>query len=293
MRVLPLILFLAMLAAAAAYAQNDTENTATTEPSSASETLELVTAQRFMDLQIRDSAGQPAGQLEYFMVDLDSGNLDYVVIGSGAGLDIGEELVAVPWATLELAPGGDALRFDGGREKIQQGPRIAEQRLLDMTLPNVFSQIVDYYVAPRPVVDSESMQAPTAPRHHRTQLLVGRRVVAVLSSDSTAPARRIEGARIAARDGEDIGEIREVMLDLDHGHIAYVTAQRPNREPAPMPFEVLDWNEGSETFELLVDARLLGEFPSFTQPDRATDISLDNLRRLFEHYGISPYWSAS
>lgn len=291
MGILPLMLVLAILSTGSALAQSDTQETASGEPSATTETLSLINADRFVDLEIRDSAGQRVGQLEYFMVDLDSGNLDYAVIGSGEGLDIGEELVAVPWATLSPEAGGESLRFDGSREKLQQGPRIAEQRLMDMTLPNVFSQIVDYYVAPRPVVDSEPMQAPTPPRHHSTQLLVGRRVVAVLSNDSTAPARRIEGARITARDGEDIGEIHEVMLDLDHGHIAYVTAQRLNQEPAPMPFGVLGWNEGSETFELLVDARLLGEFPSFTRPDGTMDIPLDNLRRLFEHYGVAPYWS--
>jgi len=292
MRLFNLILALWMAYPVAVLAQTDTPTPPTTEPTANLDPIHLLAADRFIELDFHTDDGQPAGQLEYFMVDLDTGNLDYVVLGSGEGLDIGEELVAVPWAALSLSADGSTLRFDGGQEKLQKAPRIARERLMDITLPNVFSSIVDYYVAPRPVVDSEPMAAPTAPVHHSTQLLVGRKVVSVLSNDSTAPARRIEGARIIDRLGEAIGEIGNVMLDLNHGHVAYVAVQRLNRAPAPLPFEALGWSDADEVFELLVDTRLLGEFPSLTG-EQSLDLSSTNLRRLFEHYGIPPYWPTS
>lgn len=111
----------------------------------------------------------------------------------------------------------------------------------------------------------------------------------VLSADS------INGQGVCNRDGEDLGEIEEIMLDLSSGRVAYAVLSfggflGMGDKLFAIPWEALTPDPVKDGFILNVDKETLenapgfdkDDWPSFTDPTWGT--------RVYSHYGLSPYW---
>src|SRR5512134_1561015 len=47
-----------------------------------------------------DAAGGVVGEIEYLLIDTGSAKVRFAIVGRGGVLDLGEELIAVPWSHL-------------------------------------------------------------------------------------------------------------------------------------------------------------------------------------------------
>jgi sporulation protein YlmC with PRC-barrel domain len=94
-------------------------------------TLQVTSADDLIGRAVREAQGREAGQVEYIMIDTQSGDVRYAVIGSGGELDIGNDLIVVPWSAVELKQ--QALVLNRSLSEIQQAPRLSEDRLVELT----------------------------------------------------------------------------------------------------------------------------------------------------------------
>ncbi len=108
-------------------------------------------------------------------------------------------------------------------------------------------------------------------------------------------ASTIEGTPVQNQAGEDLGEINELMIDLEKGRIAYAVLSFGGflglgDKLFALPWEALAISAGGDFFILNVPRERLEQAEGFDKdhwPDMA-DTSWGE--RLHTYYGYKPYW---
>ena len=91
-------------------------------------------------------------------------------------------------------------------------------------------------------------------------------------------ASTIKGDKVTNSKGEDLGKVEEIMLDLEHGRVAYVVLSfgrvnwMPNNKLFAVPWEVLSISFHDKKFILNVSKETLKSAPGFNR-DRWPDVA--------------------
>ncbi len=109
------------------------------------------------------------------------------------------------------------------------------------------------------------------------------------------PASTIEGTAVQNAAGEDLGEINELMIDMEQGRIAYAVLSfggflGMGDKLFALPWESLTIGPDGDVFILNVPREKLDNAPGFDKdnwPDMA-DISWRD--SVHTYYGYKPYW---
>ena len=110
-------------------------------------------------------------------------------------------------------------------------------------------------------------------------------------------ASTIIGDKVLNTAGEHLGNIKELMIDLDGGLIAYAVLSfggflGMGDKLFAIPWEALTIDEENHSVILDVDKEVLKEAPGFDKdnwPDNAK-YEAGWLLGVYEYYGYSPYW---
>ncbi len=108
----------------------------------------------------------------------------------------------------------------------------------------------------------------------------------ILSSTS------ITGTNVTNSKGENLGEIKDLMIDTQNGTVNYAVLSYGGflgmgDKLFAVPFEAFSVNETTETFILDVDKEVLKSAPGFDKNDwpKTSDTSFWN--GLYSHYGVT------
>jgi sporulation protein YlmC with PRC-barrel domain len=110
-------------------------------------------------------------------------------------------------------------------------------------------------------------------------------------------ASTIIGNKVVNRAGEQLGNLKELVLDLEDGRVAYAVLSfggfmGMGDKLFAIPWEALMLNPNDHTFILDIDKEVLQEAPGFDKdhwPDNA-QYEAGWLLDIYEYYGYSPYW---
>jgi sporulation protein YlmC with PRC-barrel domain len=110
-------------------------------------------------------------------------------------------------------------------------------------------------------------------------------------------ASKAIGSKILNPAGELLGNLKELVIDLDDGRIAYAVLSfggfmgRGDKLFA-IPWEALMLNTKDNTFILNVDKDVLKEAPGFDKDHWPNEAEYEAgwLLDIYEYYGYSPYW---
>lgn len=107
-------------------------------------------------------------------------------------------------------------------------------------------------------------------------------------------AARLIGNGVRNWDGESLGKIEDIMIDLESGAIAYAVLSFGGflgfgDKHFPVPWEVLAIDLDSGEFILDVDKETLEEAPGFKKDERP-DVTYDWLADIYQYYECDPYW---
>lgn len=111
------------------------------------------------------------------------------------------------------------------------------------------------------------------------------------------PATTMLGSQIVNRAGEQLGTLKELVIDLEDGRIAYAVlsfggVMGMGDKLFAIPWEALMLNAKDRTFILDVEKEVFKEAPGFDKdrwPDKA-QYEAGWLLDIYEYYGYSPYW---
>ncbi|MBN2117747.1 MAG: PRC-barrel domain-containing protein [Anaerolineales bacterium] len=110
-------------------------------------------------------------------------------------------------------------------------------------------------------------------------------------------ATAIVGSKVVNTAGEPLGNIKELMVDLDDGQIAYVALSFGGflglgDKLFAIPWEALTFAAEDQTVILDVDQEVLKNAPGFDKDHWPTSAQYEAgwLLDMYEYYGYSPYW---
>jgi sporulation protein YlmC with PRC-barrel domain len=109
-------------------------------------------------------------------------------------------------------------------------------------------------------------------------------------------ASTIIGDDVHNPQGEKLGNIKELMLDLDTGHVAYAVLSfggflGMGDKLFAVPFQALKLNPERENFTLDVPKERLEQAPGFDQDNWPSTGDRVWGQEIHAYYGYEPYWN--
>jgi Uncharacterized conserved protein len=105
------------------------------------------------------------------------------------------------------------------------------------------------------------------------------------------------GEKIVSREGEELGTLQELMIDLSTGHVNYAVLSFSGclgfgDKLFAIPWPALTLNAEEHTFTLHVDKDELADAPGFEKDNWPGEAEYESgwLFDLYEYYGYIPYW---
>lgn len=71
---------------------------------------------------VHNSAGDDLGKIEDFMIDTDTGEIDYAVMSFGGFLGMGDKLFAVPLQAMSIDTENEAFVLNESKERLENAP---------------------------------------------------------------------------------------------------------------------------------------------------------------------------
>lgn len=108
-------------------------------------------------------------------------------------------------------------------------------------------------------------------------------------------ASTIIGDDVVNAEGENLGEVKELMVDLDAGQIAYAVLSFGGflglgEKLFAIPWGALSLDPERTVFVLNLDREVLEEGPGFDKDDWPQTGDREYMIEIYEYYGYDPYW---
>ncbi len=108
-------------------------------------------------------------------------------------------------------------------------------------------------------------------------------------------ASTLEGDKVVNRQGEDLGEIDEIMLDVPRGRIAYAVMSSGGflgmgDKLFAIPWSALTLDTDNKCFVLDVDKQRLENAPGFDKDHWPSMADAEFGSQVHSYYGARPYW---
>jgi sporulation protein YlmC with PRC-barrel domain len=81
-----------------------------------------VRARKVIGTNVKDPSGRKIGEVEDVMLDKESNNIMFAVVGFGGFLGVAEKYHPIPWSSLEFNEGEDAYVVNYTKEQLQGAP---------------------------------------------------------------------------------------------------------------------------------------------------------------------------
>ena len=83
---------------------------------------QAIRAKKVIGTNVKDPTGQKIGEVEDVMLDKESNNIMFAVVGFGGFLGIAEKYHPIPWSALEFDADEDAYVVNYTKEQLQSAP---------------------------------------------------------------------------------------------------------------------------------------------------------------------------
>jgi sporulation protein YlmC with PRC-barrel domain len=238
--------------------------------------VQVVRASTLRTMDVKNQQGETIGEIERVMFDVEDGRIAYVILDFGGWFDIGGRHVAAPWQALKLEPGAQEATLTVDQEKLRQAPGFA---------PTAWPTAVE-----RPWV-------------HDVYTYYGYEPYPALRARTTGPfniasAGTLIGMDVENSQGEEIGEIADLAIDLSNGRVAYVVVGYGGwlglgEKQAAVPWQSLKADAAERQFTLNVTTDQLKTLPSFAREEWPQTLDRQWLAQVYSRYGEKPYWETN
>jgi sporulation protein YlmC with PRC-barrel domain len=108
-------------------------------------------------------------------------------------------------------------------------------------------------------------------------------------------ASTLIGDSVKNPQGEDLGNLKEIMLDVNSGNIAYAVLSfggflGMGDKLFAIPWEAFTVNTEKEHLVLNIDKERLKDAPGFDKDNWPKTPNSDYVNQVHSHYGYKPYW---
>ena len=175
----------------------------------------LFKADELEDVEIFNARNEELGEIEGIVIDAKTGQIRYVAVEAGEGfLGIGGKLVAVPWNALQFThQEGDldevVAVLKGDRQTLENAPAIEEDGIWPMT-----AVMGDAHGERQEDLEAEPRAGG------QQQARAGRNL-----PEGLFRADELEDLNLFNAQNEELGEIDEIVIDVEKGIVRYVAVE--------------------------------------------------------------------
>jgi sporulation protein YlmC with PRC-barrel domain len=257
----------------------------------------LEKANELIGAKVINGKAERLGTIEDVVLTPDHDTIDYAVLSRGGFLGWGGTLYAVPWSEFELRPVENILVLSNVEPAhLENTPGFDKNNWPTSADRNWLGRDIGRDIT-RPGHESMS---PTAPRPEREGYERRDTVGPMAAAKADLKYRRLSqlvGLTIKNEQGEELGELEDIVLDTHEGKVAYaVLSMRTGFLGLDKDYAAVPWssfnilpemgtarlNADKETLEVIAFEK--NEFPNLE------DMAYS--RQLHERFGATPYWEA-
>jgi len=189
------------------------------------------------DYDVVDSEGDTVADVEGFLIDRQAGQIQYVLVGAGGVLGIGEKDILVPFGALStdgsMASTADDMEesftLNVDRQVIEDAPNFDGGAYPDTTASGWDGELRTYWGGIGvPVTGGVGADGPEG------------------QSANLVLLRDVSDVNVVSNDGEDIGDIEDFIVDPQSGQVRYVILATGGALDMgecfmPLPWSALNW----------------------------------------------------
>jgi sporulation protein YlmC with PRC-barrel domain len=108
-----------------------------------------IRASKVIGTSVYNGAGEKIGKVEDVVLDKQSNNIMFAVVGFGGFLGMNEKFHPLPWSTLDYQKGKDGYVVNLSKEQLQSAPADGIDELTRSDGEGLRDTVYDYYKAPR------------------------------------------------------------------------------------------------------------------------------------------------
>jgi sporulation protein YlmC with PRC-barrel domain len=267
---------LSLLLPTLSFAQGTTQQgqhlpSATSMTRAAQQDLKAVRATTLEGMTVKNQQGDTLGEVENVVLDVDNGRIAYVVLDFGGWFDFGGKYAAAPWNALAVQPGAKEIVLNVDKDKLRQAPSFERTYVPDTVERAWLVDMYKFYGIP----PDSSIQ------------------VAKAEKITVAPLETVLGMDVENPQGNDLGEIEDLVFDVKDGHIAYAALAYGGwlglgENYAAVPWQALKLNRAEREFTLNADKEKLQSAPKFTKDNWPQTLDPEWLSNVYAYYGAQP-----
>jgi len=251
---------------------------------------DFLSAESLMDDKVVNTEGEDLGKFDDLMIDLEEGKIAYAALSFGGTLGMGNKLFAIPWKALTLRVHEHAFVLDVPKEVLKEAEGFDKDNW-PATSRESLSTMYSYY-GYQPYWEKTSKESIQLPGH-----AVSEPTTKTSKSEGVASgflrASKIRGEKVFNRDGDHIGKIEDMMIDLQDGRIAYAVVSHGGilglgSKHIPIPWQALSLRSRDNAFVVDLPKEALDKAEGLDKDK--WPVTREELSRTFSYYKYQPYW---
>jgi sporulation protein YlmC with PRC-barrel domain len=254
----------------------------------------LERAKDLIGSKVVNDKGEQLGTIKDVVLTPGRDGINYVVLSHSSGTwGTGEKYFAVPWSQLSVRPDQKLIVLNGvSKADLDRAPGFDKDHWPATASANWLGIEPSSGMTPS---GSASMPAPSEQRGMATAPESKPYTGAPVTDIQQLRLSKLFGTDIRNLQGENLGKLDNVMIDLNQGKLAYgIVSIRSgflgmNKDFAAVPWTALDWTAQPGIARLDVDRQTLASiafgrdnFPDLANPQYS--------RQLFDRFHVTPYW---
>ena len=253
---------------------------------------EFLSASTIKGDKVISSTGEDLGKIEELMIDIQNGRVAYAALSFGGFLGLGDKLFAIPWQALTLRVHEHAFLLGIPKETLEKAEGFDKYNW-PLTTHKELSNTYTYY-GYRPYWQPAMTEQTGAPGETKTERMARAETREIRSRMNFLSVSEIIGDKVVNKEGEHLGKIEELMIDLQDGRIAYVVLSFGGflglgNKLFAIPWQALSPRLDENVFVLDVPKKTLENAKGFDK-DHWPVTNREWLSTVYNYYGYQPYW---
>lgn len=244
--------------------------------------------------KVISSTGEDLGKIEELMIDIQNGRIAYAALSFGGFLGMGDKLFAIPWQALTPRVHEHAFLLGIPKETLEKAEGFDKDNW-PLTTHKELSSTYTYY-GYRPYWQPSMAEQAGAPGEPESEMVAREETREIRSRMNFLSASEIKGDKVVNNEGEHLGKIEELMIDLADGRIAYAVLSFGGflglgNKLFAIPWQTLSPRADEHIFLLDIPKKTLEKAEGFDK-DHWPATNREWLSTLYSYYGYQPYWQA-
>jgi sporulation protein YlmC with PRC-barrel domain len=273
----------------------DTGTVGETDDQMAAADMSAAKASVLIGHAVRSPQGEDIGEIEDLVIGLDSDQIKYAVLSFGGFLDIGDKLFAIPVQAFQFDPNENVFVLNVTEEQLENAPGFETDNWPDTAAQDWDAEFREFQWSDP--MDTEGMTEPgqdvAEGAEDQDAAQPGQDVAeAQQDQDMTEQSDAFVGeAAVRASEildfniedvqGEEVGEIEDIIVELDTGNVQYVVVELNDEIDNSEDFfglQLSELNFNAENDAFVFDPAnqsLLQNAPSFNQEEWDNQFNLE------------------